>query len=128
MNGDQTVTANFATCACATDVTGSIGLTFGGFTLNPITKRYVQTVTMKNNSTATITGPISLVLDNLSSNATLFNKTGDTVLMLPAGSPYIDSAATLAPGQSTSVTMQFTAPINTAITYDTRVLAGPGSR
>ncbi len=128
MDQAKTVTANFATCACATDVSSSIGITPGGFVVNPITKRWVQTVTLKNNSAATLTGPISLVLDNLSSNAALFNATGSTALMLPAGSPYIDANINLAAGQSTPVSLQFTNPSNTAITYATRVLAGPGAR
>ncbi len=128
MDQTKTVTANFATCSCATDVTGSIGITLGGFVVNPITKRWVQTVTLTNNSAASIAAPVSLVLDNLSSNATLFNPTGTTSLMLPAGSPYMDANVTLAPGQSAPITLQFVNPTNAAITYDARVLAGPGSR
>ena len=128
MNASQTVTANFAACGCAVDVSGVIGITRSGVTFNPMTRRYVQTVTMRNNSVATITGPISLVLDNLSANATLANVTGDTDLMLPAGSPYRNASTNLAPGQSVAIQLQFTNPGNAAFTYDTRVLAGPGAR
>ena len=128
MNQSQIVTANFAACDCAVDVTGRIGLTFGGFTLNPVTKRYVQTVTLRNNSATPIAGPVSLVLDGLSTNATLFNPTGTTLLMLPAGSPYVDTGVTLAPGQSVAIVLQFTNPSNDVITYEARVLAGAGAR
>jgi hypothetical protein len=129
MNQPQTVTANFVPCGCAADVTSSVTVTRGGFVLNPVTGRYAQTVTVTNISTNTITGPISLVLDGLSANATLFNATGTTdALELPAGSPYLNSAATLAPGQNTSFALQFTDPTRAAITYTTRVLAGPGAR
>jgi hypothetical protein len=128
MDQSKTVLATFEVCNCAQDVTLSMGVTFGAFTLNPITGRYVQTVTLTNNSGGTITGPISLVLDNLSANASLFNATGTTAVVLPAGSPYLDSATTLANGQSVGLTLQFTNPTNAAITYSARVLAGPGSR
>jgi hypothetical protein len=128
MNFSKTVTASFAPCACAADVTGSIGIVRSGVTLNLTTRRYVQTVTLKNNSAGTITGPISLVLDNLTSNVTLYNASGSTALMLPAGSPYMTAAVNLAAGQSVSIQLQFTNPGNSVFTYDARVLAGPGSR
>jgi Divergent InlB B-repeat domain len=128
-NVPQFVTANFQACACAVNVSGSIVVTSSGFTLNPITGRYSQTVQLFNNTAATITGPISLVLDNLSSNASLANATGTTdALAPPAGSPYINSNTTLAPGQAITITLQFTDPARSAISYTTRVLAGPGSR
>jgi hypothetical protein len=124
----QTVTARFEACSCAENVTSSIGLTYGGFTINPMTRRYVQTVTLKNTSSATITGPLSLVLDQLTANVTLYNASGATSLILPAGSPYLNVNAVLSPGQSVSVQLQFTNPGNVAVTYQARVLAGPGSR
>ena len=128
MNASQTVTANFFICACATDVTGLVTVKRGAYVLNPVTKRYAQTVTVTNNSTSTIASPISLVLDNLASTATLFNATGITQLILPAGSPYRSVTTSLAPGQSASVALQFTAAGTSAISYTIRVLAGPGER
>jgi hypothetical protein len=124
----QTVIAKFDACSCAEDVTSSIGLAYGGFTLNPMTRRYVQTVTLKNNSSAPIAGPVSLVLDQLTANVALYNPSGTTSLILPAGSPYLNVDAILSPGQSVSVQLQFTNPGNVAVTYQARVLAGPGSR
>ncbi len=128
MNTSQTVTATFAACTCAADVSSVIGITRGGVTLNPITRRYVQTVTLRNNAAATIMGPISLALDNLSPNVTLFNASGATALMLPAGSPYVNANTDLAAGQSVAVQLQFTNSGNIVFSYDARVLAGPGSR
>jgi len=124
----QTVTAGFEACSCAEDVTSSIGLTYGGLTINPVTRRYVQTVTLKNTSSTTIDGPLSLVLDQLTANVTLYNPTGSTTLVLPAGRPYITVDATLSPGQIVSVQLQFTNPGNVGVTYQARVLAGSGSR
>jgi len=124
----QTVTAGFEACSCAADVTGSIDLTYSGFTINPVTRRYVQTVTLTNHSSSTITGPVSLVLDQLTANVTLYNRTGSTAAILPAGSSYINAETSLSPGQSVSVQLQFTNPGNVAVTYQARVLAGPGAR
>ena len=65
----------------------------------------------------------------MSADATLFNATGTTdTLELPSGSPYINAVVTLAPGQSVGIQMQFTDPTKGVITYNTRVLAGPGLR
>ena len=130
MNQPQTLTANFALCNCPTDVSSLITVTRAGYVYNFGTGRYAQTVTLTNNSASTLTGTFSLVLDNLSANATLFNETGTTDASdPPAGSPYINAPApNLAPGQNTSVMLQFTDPTKAAITYNTRVLAGPGPR
>jgi hypothetical protein len=128
MNTSQVVTAYFASCSCATDVTASIAFTYGGITLNPTTRRYVQTVTLKNKTSSTITGPISLVLDNLTAGVTLYAATGTTSLMLPAGSPYMNTSVNLTAGQSVSIQLQFTNSANAAIAYSARALAGAGSR
>jgi Divergent InlB B-repeat domain len=123
----QTVTANFALCNCVVDVSNYVTVIRGPIVLNPISKRYAQTITVTNSSASTIIGPVSLVLDNLSANATLFNATGTTdTLEPPAGSPYISASGNLAPGQMDSFSLQFNDPTNTTISYSTRVLAGPG--
>jgi len=97
----------------------------GGFVRNRSTGLYAQQVTFTNNNSSTLTGPFHLALDNLSSNAALSNKTGNTTTSLPAGSPYITiSSGNLAPGESTTVTLQFTNPSNGGITYSDRPLSG----
>ena len=131
MSQSQTVTANFSFCGCALDVSDAIVVTRGGFVLNLVTGRYVQTVTLTNTSGSSITGPISLVLDNLSSYASLFNASGSTdSLEPPAGSRYVNvTNNNLGAGASVSVQLQFTdATRTTPINYATRVLAGPGAR
>jgi hypothetical protein len=127
-SASQTVTANFAACACPSDVTSVVGVTYGGVTLNPATRKYVQTVTLTNNSAATIAGPISLVLDKLTTGVTLSNASGSTLLMLPAGNPYINANTILAPGQGVAIQLQFSNPGNVVFSYEPRVLAGAGSR
>ena len=114
--------------ACASDVSAQVQVTRSGFGYNLSTLRFVQTVTLKNAGTGTIAGPLSLVLDNLSSNATLFGPTGSTTCALPAGSPFISATSDLGPGASISMNLQFTDPTRTGITYSTRVLAGTAAR
>jgi hypothetical protein len=131
MDSSKTVVASFTYCGCALDVTSAIKVTRGGFVLNLATGRYVQTVTLTNISAATITGPISLVLDSLSSYATLYSPTGTTdSLEPPAGSPYANfTNNNLGPGASVSAQLQFTDSTRTTpINYVPRVLAGPGAR
>src|SRR6516164_6843967 len=67
--------------------------------------------------------PVSLVLDNLSANAALSDKTGNTTCAGPLGSPYIN-----VPAGSNNVLLLFADPNQTGITYNTRLLAGSGTR
>lgn len=100
----------------------------GGYRFNRAIGRFVQTVVLTNIGT-TITGPVSLVLDNLSPNAGLYQKTGVTNLLVPANSPYATVVAgNMAIGAKISMTLEFTDPTMAAITYSTRILAGPGGR
>src|SRR5262249_25164589 len=71
----------------------------------------------------TVAGPIYLVLDSLSANTSLTNKTGTTANNPPA-SPYITvQTGSLAPGAATSVVLQFAAPTSGGITYSARTLS-----
>jgi Divergent InlB B-repeat domain len=124
----QSVTANFASCNCVVDVSAYVTVTRGPIVLNPITKRYAQTITVANSSATLVAGPIFLVLDGLSANAKLYGPAGTTdSVEPPAGSPYLSVNGSLAPGQMALFSLQFTNSTNSAISYTTRVLAGPGS-
>jgi hypothetical protein len=114
--------------ACATDVSGQIAITRSGYAYNFTTQRFTQTVTLTNAGNTSILGPVSLVLDSLSSNATLFNGSGSTACAVPLGSPFISVTGPLNAGANVSVVLQFTNPTKAGITYQTRVLAGSGSR
>jgi List-Bact-rpt repeat protein len=119
----QTVTANFVLCNCVTDVTSSVTVTQGPIVLNPVTRRYVQTVTVTNTSGAALGPAVSLILYNLSffSSATLVNATGSTPLNTGTLSPYITSGP-LGVGQTVSFSLQFSNPTNGAISYTPGVL------
>ena len=109
---------------CASNVSAEVGVVESGYSYSIVTKRYGQTVTLTNQGASAIPGPISLVLDNLSSNATLSNSVGTTACAAPLGSPYVHIAGPLAPGASATAVLQFTDPAKTGISYTTRVLAG----
>jgi len=113
---------------CAANVSAQVQVTRSGFGYNFAIQRFVQTVTLKNISGSPLASPISLALDNLSSNATLYTPTGATACAAPAGSPFINWLSSLAPGASASIVLQFTNPTKAGITYATRVLAGSGGR
>ena len=127
----QQVTKTWAP-AGPTDVSSQVTISRRGYRLNYATGRYYQVVLLQNTSTSAIASPISLMLDGLSSNATLFNSIGSTACVAPLNSSYIDVPAgsdnVLSPGETATVMLQFTDPTNQGITYNTRVLAGAGCR
>ena len=113
---------------CANDATSLVAAKRGGYIYSMGTGRFTEMVTLTNTSAGTVTGPISLVLDNLSSSVSLENAAGATFCTEPVGSPYATAAGGLAPGQSVTLNLQFTDPTGVAISYTPRVLAGSGTQ
>ena len=116
----------------AAEVTAQLTITRSGFLRNRSTGRYNQTITVKNTSAVPYAGPVSVVFDQLSPNATLFAAAGFTSVVTPLGSPYanlnVGPDSTLTPGETVTVLVEFTNPSNLGITYTLKVLAGPGGR
>lgn len=88
----------------------------------------VQWVQITNTGTNSAPAPLFLVLDNLSTNATLLNADGTTEVLAPLGSPYIRvqfgfESNVLGPNETRWVKLQFLDPSGEAISFDTRVLA-----
>jgi hypothetical protein len=96
----------------------ALNLTASGYSTNRHSPGvYAQTVTITNNSGASVTNPIYLVVGHLS-NATLQNSTGTTVNNF-AGSPYVLASSTgLAAGASIQVPLQFSATGTISDTMD----------
>ena len=111
---------------CASNVTASVAVTRSGFSYSPLSKRYAQTLTLNNTAGSTITGPIYVILDNLTAHAALYNTGGSIACAAPTGSPYVSIAGPIGAGASTNVVLQFTDPTNAAISYSARFLAGAG--
>ena len=84
-----------------------------------------QTVTVTNFLRTPITTPVYLAANALSSNTTLINSIGVTVMSTPAGSPYVlVSGSGLAAGESASVTLQFSNPTSGSIKDNLTVITG----
>lgn len=118
---------------CSANVTGFTQVTLGGFRQNLVTRRWQQTVTIRNTSQSSIFGPLSLVTDNLSANAALVSASGATSCAAPLGVAYQSSALgpsnQLAPGATVSLNLEFTNNTPGApITYTPRVIAGGAIR
>src|SRR5262249_12365559 len=85
--GNPVLTSVSSTVGVYQDISSDLAVSAGGFTYNSTTGQYVQTLTITNSSQLTFSSGITLLLKNLSSNATLANAKGTT-----NGSPYLDVA------------------------------------
>ena len=118
---------------CAANVTSLVEITLGGFRQNLVTRRWQQTVTLRNGGQSSIFGPLALVVDNLSANAAMINSGGTTTCAAPLGRPYVLAGLgpnnLLAPGATVAIALEFTNATPTApITYTPRVIAGGAIR
>lgn len=122
----------------AQDVTNAPGvkITLGSISYHSGTGHFVQNVTVTNTGTTPLfKTPLSLVLDGLSSFASLIKNSGSTILPPKKASAYQNFSLTspLAPGQSVSVGLTFIDPKEQAsgkatFTYTPRLLDGLGFR
>jgi probable HAF family extracellular repeat protein len=108
-------------------VTNPVLVTKGPMQISGTT--YSQTVTVQNLGATTITGPISVALDNFTAGVVLTNKTGKTFYTGP-GSVYANvSASDLPAGVTTAAfTLVFSNPSLKTITYTARVLGTSAPR
>lgn len=120
----DTSTTVGAVAACAQNVTTSVAITRSGYSYNLVTRRFVQTVTLRNTTASAIPGPIALALDGLTAGVALYNPAGTTACALPAGDPFATTTAGLPPGGTTTLSLQFDNPSRVGIGYVARVLAG----
>jgi hypothetical protein len=103
-------------------LSGPYGIARGGLVRDRRTQRYAQQVTITNSAATAVPGPLFMVLDNLSSNASLATANGITT-NAPFGEPYVTfpgTSAGLAPGASATVVLEFTDPTNAAISFAPR--------
>jgi len=116
---EQSVRA-IANCAF---VSGDLKAQCGAIVLNRATGFWQQTVRVTNASTADSMNSVAFVLDSLASGWSLLNGDGVTVDLPPTGSPF-KNLGTLAPGASTTVTLQFKRTGTATFGYITRVVTG----
>jgi hypothetical protein len=87
-------------------------------------------ISVTNTGTDTITGPISLVFDDLSPESFVLDPEGSTTAVAPAGSFYVDftpSDGDLIKGHTETRIIRFRSSTE-SIQYHPRVLAGAGIR
>jgi hypothetical protein len=126
---DSNETVAVVAGSCADDATSQVKVALGAFKRLGLTDQFVQVVTLTNIGAVPQPGPLSLVIDNLSVNATLVNAAASTSCAGPAGRPYVNSFVTLTPGASVSLLLTFSDPTLTPFAYlATQVLAGPNAR
>jgi hypothetical protein len=109
----------------------SVSVTGGHFVPDHDTQHVIQRVNITNTGATPVPAPLFLVLDNLSTNATLVNSGGATTVLAPLGSLYItvpisdggDDDNFLRPHESRTVLLEFFDPSGNAINYGTRVLS-----
>jgi hypothetical protein len=116
-------------CTCQTTASG-VSLTRGG--LRYVTSsqdQFVQTLTVKNTTGSTVTGPINVVLENLTSTAILTNASGTSGCTSPGSyfTTVVPAGSSLAPGATASVVLYFRDPSLGGFNYTTAVVAGPGA-
>ncbi len=107
----------------AADVSTLVSVSLSGFEYNKVSELYRQTVTVTNTSATSIPGPINVVVETLSADASVHNSAGTTSWFAP-GSPYVTRAGSLASGQSVTIPILFSDPTNQAIAWTTEVNAG----
>lgn len=120
----------------ASDVTSQFVIKASKARLDKRTGLVKQVVTIKNVGRTPVSGPVSIVLDNLSSSGgsvELANRDGQILNIgaAPLGSPYKNvnlPKGNMFKGRTArSVTLYFDSPSAT-INYNARVLSGPGAR
>jgi hypothetical protein len=108
--------------SAAIEVTSSVRATTSAFVYNRLTQAYTGTITITNIGTSPLSRPLNLVLTSLSVGVTATNATGT---LLNQGPYYVVSGASpLAPGQSATVSVQFSNPTNARISFVVKTYSG----
>jgi hypothetical protein len=100
----------------AIDISAQVLAESSGLVYNRADQTFHGTITLTNVSTQPVAGPLQIVLTGLTPGVTLVNASG-----MHEGYPYLtSSSASLAPGASVTVTVQFRNPSNERIGYTVR--------
>jgi uncharacterized protein len=106
--------------AAFADVTGSVKIVPGALGYNRVTGKFSGSVAFTNTSGAALAGPLQYVLQGLPAGVTLDNKSGDF-----NGAPYVTLPGTaLAAGATVKVSLTFTNPAKTNITFTSTLYSG----
>jgi hypothetical protein len=113
---------------CAPDVTSQVGVVQGQVILDPSTGRFRQAVTLTNNG-ASLSAPVSLLLDQLSPQVAVYGLSGTSTCSAPSGVPYVYLPASFgAAGSQVEIGLEFIDTAQAGVNWTARVLAGTGGR
>ena len=95
--------------------------TASGLAYSRVSQTFNGSVILTNLSAGAISGPLQILFTGLSPGVTLVNATGNF-----AGTPYltVPALASLPPGQSVTVNVQFKNPSNALITFTPAIYSG----
>jgi hypothetical protein len=98
-----------------------IATTASGLAYSRVSQTFNGTVLVKNTGNSAISGPLQILVTGLPPGVTLVNATSNF-----SGTPYLTApaVASLAPGQSTTVNVQFKNPTNATITFTPAIYSG----
>ena len=125
-NFSRVAFAGLTVSTCRTYVTETIAISSSKIVYDPNKNIYVQKVTLTNNGSTAVSGPLFIILQDLPAAVTLVNKSGATACLAPIGSRYVGAlpvGSLLAPNTTVIVTLGFSAPSGAAISY-TPLVAG----
>jgi hypothetical protein len=104
----------------STNVTTSFGVTSVGPVYNRTTQKFSVTYTLTNKTAASISGPVNVEFDNLTSGVSIDNPSGTH-----NGAPYVTFGnGAFAAGQTVTVTVIFSNPSKGPIGYTANIYSG----
>lgn len=103
----------------AVRVTAGVSLIKSGLTYNAGSKTYTGQITVRNTGTTPLQAPLKVVIEGLPATTTVANAAGSYY-----NQPYLTLPGTLAPGGSTTITIQFKSSSNTRVTYTPAAYTG----
>lgn len=118
--GQRQISMHVAQAGTSTDVSGDVKITTSAFTYNRRTRIFSGSVMVTNNSSATLNGPLSVVLTKLSAGVVALNPTGSTA----SGPYYTFSFLPLTPGQVGTFGIEFTDASNAPMDFTPKTYSG----
>jgi hypothetical protein len=116
----RAIFAGMTVSTCQGYVTEGITIGSDPIVYQPGSKLYTQDVYLSNTGSITVTGPIFLILENLPTGVSVANESRPTSCYAPIGSPYLvalPKGSSLAPNTTIAVSLGFSDPSATAISY-----------
>jgi hypothetical protein len=112
---------------CSAYVAEGITISSGSINYHPGLRLYTQAVTLTNTGSTAVTGPLSLILEDLPTGVSIVNASKPTSCYAPIGSPYVlalPRGSSLAPNTTVNVVLAFSDPSGTSISYTPLTVIG----